>query len=164
MGEISRRTLDPKYGTLRLSGRIATVELYLSDLILPVSSKIPFPKAGTAIGVVVEGFGRSSRAMLVQILGNETEDGFEEKLLLAESGIRIHFPKEVTKDSELQSLEDPLVTLLDGSRRDLRDRTIITIDGADAKDLDDAIEVVPLSSGGYRLSVHIADVTHYVRE
>src|SRR5699024_11636596 len=49
-------------------------------------------------------------------------------------------------------------------RRDLRDETIVTIDGADAKDLDDAISVKKLDNGHYKLGVYISDVTYYVEK
>lgn len=50
------------------------------------------------------------------------------------------------------------------NRVDLRDRMIVTIDGDDTKDFDDAIEVIKLPNGNFKLGVHIADVTHYVKE
>lgn len=76
--------------------------------------------------------------------------------------LRTIFPKDVLE--ETASLPpDPRPEDIEG-RLDLRDELIFTIDGSDAKDYDDAISIEPLDGGGYRLGVHIADVSHYVVE
>ncbi len=77
--------------------------------------------------------------------------------ILHESGIRTVFPEKVLKEAERSAAE----VLTDEGRHDLRDRRIFTIDGAGAKDLDDAISIEKTESG-YILGVHIADVSHYV--
>lgn len=77
--------------------------------------------------------------------------------ILHESGIRTVFPEKVLKEAEISSKEE----LTAEGRQDLRDRRIFTIDGAGAKDLDDAISMEETAEG-YVLGVHIADVSHYV--
>ncbi len=78
--------------------------------------------------------------------------------ILHSSGIRTEFPPYV-KTAAANAAEQPLTK---AGRVDLRDRIIFTIDGADAKDLDDAISLDKLENGDWRLGVHIADVSHYV--
>lgn len=78
--------------------------------------------------------------------------------ILHENGIKTDFDPETLREAEAAAAQ-PVIT---GSRTDLRDRTVITIDGADAKDLDDAVSVERTASG-FILGVHIADVSHYVR-
>lgn len=77
--------------------------------------------------------------------------------VLYEAGIRTNFPERVLKEAALSSQEE----LTPEGRHDLRDRRIFTIDGAGAKDLDDAISIEETETG-YILGVHIADVSHYV--
>ncbi|MEM8709499.1 MAG: RNB domain-containing ribonuclease, partial [Planctomycetota bacterium] len=85
----------------------------------------------------------------------------EEMELVKSFRLRTVFPDDVL--AELADLpEDPRPEDHVG-RRDLRGETIFTIDGADAKDYDDAIGIKPREGGGYAISVHIADVSHYVR-
>jgi len=72
------------------------------------------------------------------------------------------FPQEVLAESEQVQSEIDAREL--AKRRDLRQSNIVTIDGADAKDLDDAVEVEIGANGNFRLGVHIADVAHYVPE
>lgn len=72
------------------------------------------------------------------------------------------FPEEVMK--EIESVPDELSEEDIKGREDLRAIRMVTIDGEDAKDLDDAISLEKLPNGLYRLGVHIADVSHYVRE
>jgi len=78
--------------------------------------------------------------------------------ILHSSGIRTEFPPYV-KNAAAASAEQPLTT---AGRVDLRGRIIFTIDGADAKDLDDAISLDRNADGDWVLGVHIADVSHYV--
>ena len=81
--------------------------------------------------------------------------------IIDQNGIRTEFPKEVLAEAE--KIRKTKITDKDlKGRLDLRGTSICTIDGADAKDLDDAISV-SRTRLGYRLGVHIADVSHYVK-
>ncbi|NRA96359.1 MAG: RNB domain-containing ribonuclease [Planctomycetes bacterium] len=89
------------------------------------------------------------------------DPGSEEMELLASFRIRTVFPEPVeTAASELPRNPDPADFV---SRQDLRGERIFTIDGEDAKDFDDAIQITPLDDGAVEVGVHIADVGHYVR-
>ena len=96
---------------------------------------------------------------VVEILGRSDSLEANYKAVLRENGIVEEFPDEVLKEADRVSKE-PLEI---NARLDLREKTIFTIDGADAKDLDDAISL-DITEDGYVLGVHIADVSHYVRE
>lgn len=105
---------------------------------------------------------KSAEGEVIEILGHKNDPGVDILSIIHKYGITIEFPEEVLN----QAKETPEVISESEleNRRDLRNETIVTIDGADAKDLDDAVTVTKLLNGNYKLGVHIADVTHYVRE
>ncbi len=100
-------------------------------------------------------FNKSAR--VIANLGNSTQSGAFSALALAEFNIRHEFPDAVIRETE--SLKTPPVK----GRRDLRQMPFVTIDGADARDFDDAVYAEPADDGGWRLMVAIADVSYYVR-
>ncbi|MBP2240336.1 ribonuclease R [Cytobacillus eiseniae] len=105
---------------------------------------------------------KSAEGEVIQILGHKNDPGVDILSVIHKHGLPMEFPDEVLEQAtNTPETIDP--SDLD-NRRDLRDQTIVTIDGADAKDLDDAVTVTKLENGNFKLGVHIADVTHYVTE
>lgn len=100
------------------------------------------------------------RGKVVERLGGPKDEGIDVLLLLRDMGIVAEFPHAVEQAAEALALD---VEEEVPRRRDLRRLLTATIDPATAKDFDDAISIEPLDGGGWRLFVHIADVSHYVR-
>ncbi len=101
---------------------------------------------------------RPPKGEIVRDLGKTFSLGANYEAVLYEHGIRTEFPNQAVRCAEEAAKEE----LTAAGRVDLRDNLIFTIDGADAKDLDDAISL-DVTKNGYTLGVHIADVSHYVR-
>ena len=99
---------------------------------------------------------------VVEVLGFIGEPGVDIEVVIRKHHIPHNFPPHVLREAEAIPLEVPAEEI--ARRTDLRERTIVTIDGETAKDFDDAVEVQPLPNGNYLLGVHIADVSHYVTE
>lgn len=97
-----------------------------------------------------------------EILGKETDPGMDILAVAREHGLPMEFPDKVLL--QLESIPSEVLEEDIEGRTDFRDRIIFTIDGDDAKDLDDAVSIKVLENGNYELGVHIADVTHYVKE
>ncbi|MGO3728107.1 MAG: ribonuclease R [Enterococcus viikkiensis] len=109
-----------------------------------------------------KGYATSLEGMVTKVIGHKNDPGMDILSIVIAQGIPTQFPEEVQTASEQvpdQISETDLV-----GRRDLREQQIVTIDGADAKDLDDAVTVRKLDNGNYFLGVHIADVSYYVTE
>ncbi len=105
---------------------------------------------------------KNPEGKITEVLGYPGEKGLDVLSIAYSHGIRMEFSRKVLKDAKY--LEDEVSEDELEGRLDLRDKYIFTIDGADAKDLDDAISIEKLDNGNYYLGVHIADVTHYVKE
>ncbi|BAM47957.1 ribonuclease R [Amphibacillus xylanus] len=102
----------------------------------------------------------SAEGKIVEILGHKNDPGMDILSIIHKYDIAIDFPNEVM--DQAQRTPEKIEPSELENRRDLRDKQIVTIDGADAKDLDDAISVEKLSNGNYRLGVYISDVSYYV--
>lgn len=105
---------------------------------------------------------RRADGEIMEILGHKNDPGVDILSLIHTYDVSIDFPSEVMEQAK--SISDSISSEDIANRKDLRDKTIVTIDGADAKDLDDAVCVERLSNGNLLLGVHIADVSHYVTE
>ena len=103
---------------------------------------------------------RKAEGKVVQIIGNVNEAGVDILSIIKEFDLPYEFSDKVLKEAREVSKEK--ISLK--NRIDLRDEEIFTIDGEDAKDLDDAVNVKKNDDGTYTLGVHIADVSHYVKE
>ncbi|MGN1341930.1 MAG: ribonuclease R [Bacilli bacterium] len=104
---------------------------------------------------------------ITKIIGHKNDVGIDILSFVYEYNFRPEFPDEVMdelKDIPLFLDESEINKELSLGRRDLRDREIFTIDGADTKDIDDAISLSIDNDGNYHLGVHIADVSYYVKE
>ena len=105
---------------------------------------------------------RNPEGRIVEVLGAKGDVGIDVLSIIKKYNLPVEFPDEVESDANMLSEEIPEEEYK--RRRDLRDTKIVTIDGEDAKDLDDAVSVEKLPDGKFKLGVHIADVTYYVKE
>ena len=106
--------------------------------------------------------GKNAEGEVIEVIGGVNEAGVDMLSLIKQYELPYKFPEEVVQEAKAygNKIKEQDIE----GRRDLRKDIIFTIDGADAKDLDDAIHVEKLENGNYKLDVHIADVSHYVRE
>ena len=104
---------------------------------------------------------------IIDVLGKAGDHETEMQAIIRGGGFSNNFPEPVQEAAQdLYATKEQIFAdaLKDPKRRDMRDRTTMTIDPADAKDFDDAISFKELENGNYEVGIHIADVSHYVRE
>ena len=105
---------------------------------------------------------RNPEGRVIQVLGQTGEPGVDVLSIIKKYGLEPDFPPEVLQ--EAAAIPEEITQEELARRRDLRDWSLVTIDGADARDLDDAVSLESRPDGSYLLGVHIADVSFYVRE
>lgn len=135
-----------------------------SDIFIPKESSmgaIEGHKVVTRLTTYPEGR-KSAEGEITKILGHRNDPGVDILSVIYKHGLPLEFPDDVLAEAKEapEAISEADLT----ERRDLRDQVIVTIDGADAKDLDDAVTVDKLANGNFKLGVHIADVSHYVKE
>lgn len=105
---------------------------------------------------------KSPEGKIIEVLGNENDAGMDMLCLIKEYNLPYKFPKFVL--DEAKEIREEIEKKDIPNRVDFRNQTIFTIDSEDAKDLDDAVCVEKTEDGNYKLGVHIADVSYYVKE
>ncbi len=105
---------------------------------------------------------RNPEGRVIEILGHRNDAGVDVLSIIRDHNIPEEFPLKVLE--EVKGMPAVVRDTDIRGRTDLRHLHIVTIDGEDAKDLDDAVSIEKLSNGNFRLGVHIADVGHYVKE
>ncbi|EHJ01827.1 ribonuclease R [Clostridium sp. DL-VIII] len=105
---------------------------------------------------------KKAEGVVTEVLGRKGDRGIDILMIIKKLGLPEEFSEKVLNYAE--NIPEEIDEEEYKGRRDLRDLKMVTIDGEDAKDLDDAVSIEKLSNGNYKLGVHIADVTHYVKE
>lgn len=150
-------------GTYKTEGDYAVVEI--SDKgnkrTLPVN-KSDIAVEGHEVVVSVDGDGESQNWVVSKVLGHKNEPTTEILSILYNHGIKSEFNQETIE--EANAIEEVIPEEEYYMRADLRNEMIVTIDGAEAKDLDDAVQLKINEAGNYVLGVHIADVSYYVTQ
>lgn len=136
----------------------------LQDIFIP-KSEINGARTGNKVVAEITKWAeprRNPEGRIVEILGFEGDPGIDILSVIKKYGLPEEFPEEV--ESAAESIPDEIDPREYERRRDLRNLRMVTIDGEDAKDLDDAVSIERLPNGNFRLGVHIADVSYYVKE
>ena len=132
-----------------------------------ISDKGLHPQIGDMVQVSIDAYPdakhpQSMEGTALEIIGNKNDPGVDIMSIVVDNDINPEFPNEVLKEAE--KVPDHVLDSDRVGRKDLTDNMVITIDGDDSKDFDDAVGLDMLPNGNYHLEVDIADVTHYVKE
>lgn len=164
---ILKRAFDKVVGIVERDKNFAFVipddKRFYYDIFIP-KDEINNAKTGQKVVVKITKWPKKRRnpeGKIIEILGYKDEPGIDILSIIKKYDLSMKFPIRVEK--QLNKIPDEVRQEDLVGRRDFRDKKIVTIDGEDAKDLDDAISIEKTSKG-FRLGVHIADVSYYVTE
>ena len=135
-----------------------------TDIFIP-KNKLGEAQQGDVVLVHIEDWparADSPFGTVVKVLGRPGEHDTEIHAILAEYGLPAEFPVEV--EVYAQKIDTSIEESEIAKRRDMRDTLTFTIDPKDAKDFDDALSFKKLENGNYEIGIHIADVSHYLKE
>lgn len=155
-------------GTFYDNGENGFVQLNnksISDYIFISKKKRGEAEEGNKVFVTIDMRGTKNKrpsGTVVDVLGSEDDVGYDVLALVRERDIDVDFSEETMQ--EVQSIPEVVLEEELEGREDFRNELIFTIDGDDTKDFDDAVGIKKLDNGMFELSVHIADVAHYVQE
>lgn len=152
------------YDSNKYFGFVAPDDQRISQDIFIPKGQVTGAKTGQKVVVEITKWpekGKNPEGRIIEILGFKNKPGVDILSILKGHNLNEEFPEEVIE--EAKNIEATVTAEMIKNRRDLRNLTMVTIDGEDAKDLDDAISLENMGDF-YRLGVHIADVTHYVKE
>lgn len=135
-----------------------------NDIFIPKAKTNGAEDGDVVIVEIIEWAGkrRNPEGKIIDILGKKGDKGIDILTIIKKHGLPEEFPPKVQKYAE--GIEEEISKSEYKRRTDLRDVRMVTIDGEDAKDLDDAVSIERLENGNYKLGVHIADVSNYVKE
>ncbi|MBE9575777.1 ribonuclease R [Flavobacterium proteolyticum] len=141
----------------------ANAKMY-TDIFIP-KNKIGEAEHGDVVLVTLEDWPKKADSpfgSVIKVLGKPGEHNTEIHAILAEYGLPYDFPIEV--EAYANKIDTSITEEEIKKRRDMRDVLTFTIDPKDAKDFDDALSFQVLENGNYEIGVHIADVSHYLKE
>ena len=164
---ILQRNTSHLVGTYETFGKdgwvIPTEPKYFHDIFVPAKNRKK-AKNGQIVHVEIETFPTRHKppiGKVVEVLGASNDPNVELQSIFRKHGVRQGFIPDVLDEARFKGAEDPARSLKD--RTDFTHLITFTIDGERAKDFDDAVSLEHIE-GGYRLGVHIADVSHFVQE
>jgi ribonuclease R len=161
----TRTVVGTYYGTKKGGNVIPRDERFNRSLAVPKPDPALGLRDGAFVVANITEWTPSSQPLLgrvEEVLGDPETPGIDVTMIVRDAGVDPDFPSEALEEAD--AITDAIPDAETARRTDFRAASTFTMDGATAKDFDDALSVQRLPDGMWRLGVHIADVSHYVRE